>query len=55
MPANTICAHENEQDRELRERELTLSGFPVMAEMALVVSEKMGSMSTPSRLTLVER
>lgn len=37
-----------------REREHTFSGFPMIVETALVSSEKMGSVSTPSRLTLVE-
>ena len=32
----------------------TLSGFPMIEETAVVASEKMGSVSTPSKLTLVE-
>lgn len=37
-----------------REREITFSGFPIILETALVASEKMESVSTPSRFTLVE-
>jgi hypothetical protein len=37
-----------------RDRDCTFSGLPMMVETALVASEKIGSVSTPSRLTLVE-
>ncbi|GAU13898.1 hypothetical protein TSUD_262250 [Trifolium subterraneum] len=38
-----------------RERESTASGFPMIVATVEVASDKMEEVSTPSRLTLVER
>lgn len=38
-----------------KEKIHTFSGFPMIEETALVASEKKSEVSTPSRLTFVER